>query len=176
MINYSNRIIAGISPNTFIQYEVKISSGILDNLPVDFSDMIPDRTVFLTNFTQRFKSEPFGVDVLRNDKNWKIFVPNENSGPCYTYTPPADSDPGDTNSMYMVFNFTDWDPLLEIFIHDKNDFFYSKREMLNTKIITSKMLNETNTKYPRALGRIQIYYFFFNILIYPRYMIVLKYS
>ena len=128
--------------------------------------MIPNRTVFLTNFTQRFKSEPFGVDVLRNDKNWKIFVPNENSGPCYSYTPPADSDPGDTNSMYMVFNFTDWDPLLEIFIHDENDFFYSKREMLNTKIITSKMLNETNTKYPRALGSLQIYNFFFYILIY----------
>ena len=39
--------------------------------------MIPDRTFFLTNFTQRFKSEPFGVDVLRNNKNWEIFVPNE---------------------------------------------------------------------------------------------------
>ena len=117
--------------------------------------MIPHRTSFLSNFTQRFESEPFGVDILKNDEYWKIFVPNENSGPCYTYTPPMDSNPGDTNSMYMVFNFTDWDPLLEIFIHDENDFFYSKRKMLNTKIITQKNLNETNTKYPRALGNNQ---------------------
>ena len=114
--------------------------------------MIPHRTSFLSNFTQRFESEPFGIDILKNDKYWKIFVPNENSGPCYTYTPPKDSNPGDTNSMYMVFNFTDWDPLLQIFVHDENDFFYSKRKMLNTKIITNKMLNGTNTKYPRALG------------------------
>ena len=116
--------------------------------------MIPDRTAFLSNFTQRFQSEPFGIDVLREEKNWKVFVPNENSGPCYTYNPPRDSDPGDTNSMYMVFNFNDWDPLLEIFLHDKNDFYYSKRKMYNTILITPEMLNETGTKYPRALGKL----------------------
>ena len=114
--------------------------------------MVPDRTSFLSNFTQRFRGEPFGIDVLKPNENWKVFIPNENSGPCYTYTPPRDSDPGDTNSMYMVFNLTEWDPLLEIFLHEKNDFFYSKRRMLNTKLITSKMLNESQTKYPRALG------------------------
>lgn len=116
--------------------------------------MIPHRTSFLSNFTQRFQAENFGVDVLTDDKNWKSFIANENSGPCYTYNPPRNSDPGDTNSMYMVFNFSDWDPLLEIFIHDQNDFYYSKRTMLNTKVITSSMLNETQTKYPRALGKL----------------------
>ena len=86
-------------------YIKQLFSGILDDLRVDFSEMIPHRTYFLSNFTQRFESEPFGVDVLKNDEYWKIFVPNENSGPCYTYTPPMDSNPGDTNSMYMVFNY-----------------------------------------------------------------------
>ena len=56
--------------------------------------------------------------------------------------------------MYIVFNSSDWDPLLEIFIHDKKDFFYSKRRMLNTKLITPAMLNEAGTKYPRALGEL----------------------
>ena len=116
--------------------------------------MIPDRTAFLSNFTQRFKSEPFGIDVLRQDENWKVFVPNENSGPCYTYNPARDSDPGDTNNMYIVFNFSSWDPLLEIFIHDKKDFFYSKKKMINSKLITFNMLNQTATKHPRALGKL----------------------
>ena len=136
-----------------IVFYLKLISGVLDDVKMDFSDMIPDRTSFLSNFTQRFRGEPFGVDVLKQNENWNVFIPNENSGPCYTYTPARDSDPGDTNSMYMVFNLTEWDPMLEIFIHEKNDFFYSKRRMLNTKLITSKMLNQSQTKYPRALGK-----------------------
>ena len=128
-------------------------TGIFDDLKLDFSDRIPSRTSFLKNFTQRFRGEEYGVDVLNQDDNWEVLVPNENSGPCYTYNPAQDSDPGDTNSMYMVFDSSDWDPLLEIFIHGKNDFFYSKRQMLNTKLITTEMLKEAQTKYPRALGK-----------------------
>ena len=128
-------------------------TGIFDDIKLDFSDGIPSRTSFLKNFTQRFRGEEYGVDVLNQDDNWEVLVPNENSGPCYTYNPAQDSDPGDTNSMYMVFDSSDWDPLLEIFIHGKNDFFYSKRQMLNTKLITMEMLKEAQTKYPRALGK-----------------------
>lgn len=137
-----------------IKFDFNFFLGVYDHIKIDFDEMIPHRTSFLSNFTQRFQAENFGVDVLTDDKNWKSFIANENSGPCYTYNPPRNSDPGDTNSMYMVFNFSDWDPLLEIFIHDKNDFYYSKRTMLNTKVITSSMLNETQTKYPRALGKL----------------------
>ena len=118
-------------------------SGILDELKLDFFDGIPSRASFLKNFTQRFRGEEYGVDVLNQDENWEVFVPNENSGPCYTYNPSRDSHPGDTNSMYIVFNFSNWDPMLEIFLHDKDDFFYSKRRMVNSKLITAKMLNET---------------------------------
>ena len=115
--------------------------------------MIPDKKSFITNFTQRFKGSSPDIDVLRQDKYWDVFIPNEHSGPCYMYTPPFDSDPGDTNNMYMVFNFSSWDPLLEIFLHDKKDFFYSKKKMINSKLITSEMLNTTTTKNPRALGK-----------------------
>ena len=69
------------------------------------------------------------------------------------YTPAFDSDPGDTNNMYIVFNLSSWDPLLEIFIHDKKDFFYSKKKIINSKLITFDMLNKTPTKNPRALGK-----------------------
>ena len=116
--------------------------------------MIPDRTSFLNNFTQRFESETFGLDMLKDAANWKTFIPNENSGPCYTYNPPRDSNPGDINLMYMVFNFYEWDPLLEIFLHEKNDFYYSKRKMYNTILVTKEMLDDTGTKYPRALGNV----------------------
>ena len=132
-------------------------TGIFDDIKLDFSDGIPSRTSFLKNFTQRFRGEEYGVDVLNQDDNWEVLVPNENSGPCYTYNPAQDSDPGDTNSMYMVFDSSDWDPLLEIFIHGKNDFFYSKRQMLNTKLITMEMLKEAQTKYPRAPGKFKDY-------------------
>ena len=68
--------------------------------------MIPDKKSFITNFTQRFKGSSPDVDVLRQDKYWDVFIPNEHSGPCYMYTPPFDSDPGDTNNMYIIFNFS----------------------------------------------------------------------
>ena len=114
--------------------------------------MIPERTSFLTTFTQRFETGADDIDVLRMNEYWKKFIPNENSGPCYTYTPPEDSDPGDTNNMYMTFNFTQWDEAIEIFLHDNKTFFYSERDTINSKHISSDMLNQTGIKHPRALG------------------------
>ena len=114
--------------------------------------MIPERTSFLTTFTQRFETGAEDIDVLRMNEYWKKFIPNENSGPCYTYTPPEDSDPGDTNNMYMTFNFTQWDEAIEIFLHDERTFFYSERDVINSKHISSDMLNQTGIKHPRALG------------------------
>ena len=116
--------------------------------------MIPERTSFLTTFTQRFNTGSFDIDVLNKNEYWNEFVPNESSGPCYTYTPPFDSDPGDTNNMYMTFNFSVWDEAIEIFLHDKNTFFYSERDVINTKHISSSMLNHTGIRHPRALGKV----------------------
>ena len=127
--------------------------GTFDGIFQDFSEMIPDKASFLKNFTQRFKSSSPDVNILEQNQYWEVFIPNEHSGPCYMYTPPFDSDPGDTNNMYIVFNFSSWDPLLEIFLHEKKDFFYSKKKMINSKLITFNMLNQIETKYPRALGK-----------------------
>ena len=42
-------------------------------------------------------------DVLHEDRYWKRFVPHEKSGPCETYDPPSESDPGYEISMYCFF-------------------------------------------------------------------------
>ena len=114
--------------------------------------MVPKRTSFLSSFTQRFKTGSPEVDVLNKNEYWKQFIPNEKSGPCYTYTPPLDSDQGDTNNMYMFFKFSQWDEAMEIFLHENNTFFYSKRDIINTKYISGTMLKQTGMKHPRALG------------------------
>ena len=116
--------------------------------------MIPEKNSFLTSFTQRFENGAAHLDMLNSDENWRMFVANEESGPCYTYDPPYDSDPGHTNNIYMNFDFTQWDENLEIFLHERNNFFYSKRNIIGAKRITSHMLEETRIKHPRALGNI----------------------
>ena len=97
--------------------------------------------------------------MLQKDEYWNTFVATEESGPCYTYNPPKDSDPGKAISMYMVFNRTDWDPDLEIFLHDEQSFFYSAKPIVNTKLITADILRKTGTKNPRATGRSKILVF-----------------
>ena len=114
--------------------------------------MIPERTSFLASFEQRFESGSSHINMLKDNKLWKTFIPNENSGPCYTYTPPMDSDPGDTNNMYITFNSSHWDPALEIFLHRKNTFSYSEKDIIGSTRITSDMLKQTKTKHPRAVG------------------------
>ena len=107
-----------------------------------------ERTSFLSTFEQRFRSGSPAVDMLHEDEYWSTFVPNENSGPCYTYNPPFDSDPGTGMSMYMTFNMNNWDPSLQIFLHELNGFFYSTKPVRNTML-----LNLAGTKHPRATGK-----------------------
>ena len=90
------------------------------------------------------------MDMLSNDEYWSVSVPNEYSGPCYTYTPPFDSDPGKTVNLYMIFNMSTWDPHLQIFLHDPNAFFYSTNGDVNTKIFDIETLEIA--AYPRAVG------------------------
>ena len=116
---------------------------------------MPTKTSFLRLFEQRFPGGAPALDVLNNNEYWNTFVANEYSGPCYTYNPPLESDPGKENNMYMVFNMTDWDPDLKIFLHHPKSFFYSTKEGLgsSSKLITSQKLNSTATRHPRAIGR-----------------------
>ena len=128
-----------------------IFSGSFDGIFDSLSHSLLNRSTFLKSFTQRyFESD---IDVLKNDDQWRIHIPNENSGPCYTYDPPFDSQIAETSMMYIDFNMTAWDPLLEIFLHDKDQFFYSRKSSINTKLITNNMLNKALTNHPRALGK-----------------------
>ena len=120
----------------------------LNDDPQNIENMTYDKTAFLSLLEQRFAFGQHEVDMLKDDKNWKQFVPHENSGPCYTYNPPFDSDPGTGMSMYMTFNMNNWDPSLQIFLHEPNGFFYSTKPVRNTML-----LNLAGTKHPRATGK-----------------------
>ena len=126
-------------------------SGSFDGIVGDVSHLLPKRTTFLKSFKQKyFESD---IDVLKNDNQWHTSVANEESGPCYTYDPPFDSQLAETSNMLIEFNMSTWDPLLEIFLHDKGQFFYSRKTSINTKFITNNMLKDTGLNHPRALGK-----------------------
>ena len=62
-----------------------------------------NRTSFLFLLEQSFVTDQPAKDVLHEDRYWKRFVPHEKSGPCETYDPPSESDPGYEISMYCFF-------------------------------------------------------------------------
>ena len=82
-----------------------------------------NRTDYLTFFEQRFVKDQPNIEILHNDQYWTKSIPHERSGPCETYNPPFPSDPGYENSMFFTLNA--WDKL-EIFLHERNKFFYSE--------------------------------------------------
>ena len=86
--------------------------------------MTLNRTDYLTFFEQRFVKDQPNNEILHNDQYWNKSIPHERSGPCETYNPPLPSDPGYESSMFLTLKT--WDTDLEIFLHEKNKFFYSK--------------------------------------------------
>ena len=114
-----------------------------------------NRTTFLSMFEQRFITDQSERDVLHEDKYWKRSIPHEYSGPCETYDPPFESDPGYEISMYMRMNSSNWDPNLDIYIHEKNKFFFSKKHM--TYLSPEELRSEQNQlSHPRGKGNIKI--------------------
>ena len=89
-----------------------------------------------------------------DDRYWTQSIPHEHSGPCETYNPPFESDPGHEISIFMVLNSTDVDPDLDIFLHDRNKFFYSKKPMYNTKYLDQKEFVKLNLSHPRVIGNL----------------------
>ena len=129
---------------------------ILDTLNVDplvNENMTYEKTEFLSTFEQRFMSGQSEYEMLRDEKQWSQFVPHENSGPCYTYDPPFESDPGYEISIYMRMNSTDWEPNLQIFLHQKNKFFYSTKPNYNIIYLDPETLRKTEDSHPRAIGK-----------------------
>ena len=117
-----------------------------------------NRTDFLSLFEQRFVSGQDKKDVLHDDRYWKRSVPHENSGPCETYDPPFESDPGYAISMFIRLKSDDWDPNLEIILHEKNSFFYSRSPTYMMIYLDAEQLRATNLSHPRAVGNLCIYY------------------
>ena len=123
------------------------------DVSVDFQDLGVERTSFLTMFKQRFQIESPHIDMLHRDEYWSTFVPNPVSGPCHTYTPPFDSDPGKTLNMNMILNMTDWDPLLQIYLHDSNSFFYTENSGKHeqTVYLDAETLRKLPSTHPRVI-------------------------
>ena len=121
-----------------------------------------NRTSFLSLFEQSFVTDQPAIDVLHEDRYWKRFIPHERSGPCETYDPPSESDPGYEISMYMRMNSSDWDPNLEIFLHEKNKFFYSKVDTYMMIYLDSEKLRAANFSHTRAIGNLYTYYILYG--------------
>ena len=90
-------------------------------------------------------------DMLHDEKLWTMSIPSETSGPCYTYNPPAESDTGIQIGMYMKFKSDEFDENLDIFVHEPNQFYYTKRP-INDLHIDSQQLKDTKMNHPRAIG------------------------
>ena len=114
------------------------------------------RTDILAVFEQRFVSGESEHDMLHVDGQWKVSVPHEESGPCYTYDPPNESDPGLMVSIFMRLKTKDWNSDLRIFLHEKNRFFYSIKSAPKTMYLDPKSWKQANTGHPRAIGKNKI--------------------
>ena len=131
---------------------------VLDRL-IDFEsfwqDYLYDRTIFLSSLQQRFSKNEPEYEMIDKDQYWSISIPHESSGPCYTYDPPFDSDPGFGSSMYLTMNSTDWDPALRIFLHAKGRFFFEANgRTVDTEEIKHSELKAITTGHPRVKGKL----------------------
>ena len=138
-----------------IPYIVNLPYSCLDTLE-DYTSILEiaslKRTDYLAVFEQRFVKDQPENDILHNDKYWTKSIPHENSGPCETYDPPMPSDPGYEISMFLTLKHLD--TKLDIFLHEKNKFFYSKNLMSSkfTKFLDLEEVEKTNNEHTRIIG------------------------
>ena len=116
-------------------------------------NMTYDRKEFLTSLEHRFVSDQLDVDMLNDSGNWQQFVPHESSGPCYTYNPQSDSEPGFDISLYVKMNANEFDDNLKIYLHEKDKFFYSTRSQDGSLLIDKESFTKTGNSHPRAIGK-----------------------
>ena len=111
-----------------------------------------DKKSFLSSIQQRFTSGDPQNEMIDQDQFWTFSVPNEISGPCFTYDPPFDSDPGYMMGMFIRMNSTKWDPDLQIFLHTKGKFFYTDNATDNTIKLEEEKMKSVWTGHPRIGG------------------------
>ena len=95
--------------------------------------MIPPKSTFLSVFNHRFyQSNWSDPDMLGHERVWTVSIPNEDSGPCYTYDPPAPSIAQRYFGVEIKPNLSsesdNWDKDMELFLHERGKFFYFKEE------------------------------------------------
>ena len=133
---------------------IKIVTDILNVDPRIIKNMTFNKTSILTLLEQRFAIGQKEMDMLKEEGNWKQFVPHENSGPCYTYDPPHESDPGYDISLYMKMNSNKFDDNLQVFLHKKSQFFYATKHNYNMLYLDHNTLQNTQLSHPRAIRKI----------------------
>ena len=108
----------------------------------------PLKSNVLNDFRQRFSVfNATLIDVFSNASLWEETIPHEESGPCFTYNPPVPSDPGWYYGLEMRPNTngmeSNWPIDLEIFLHEKDKFFYFMEAAPpnNIKIHTNTLRN-----------------------------------
>ena len=114
--------------------------------------MIYDKSRFLLSLQQRFLDTKPEYEMINESRYWSVSIPHETSGPCYTYDPPEDSDPGYVSGIHLTMNSETWDPNLEIFLHTKGKFFYQDDWTSDTSRIDPEILQQTHTGHPRVSG------------------------
>ena len=107
---------------------------------------------YLSSIQQRFTSGEPQNEMIDQGQFWTFSVPNEISGPCLTYDPPHDSDPGRMMGIFIRMNFTKWDPNLQIFLHKKGKFFYTDNATDNTIKLEEEKMKSVWTGHPRISG------------------------
>ena len=111
---------------------------------------------YLSSIQQRFTSGEPQNEMIDQGQFWTFSVPNEISGPCLTYDPPHDSDPGRMMGIFIRMNFTKWDPNLQIFLHKKGKFFYTDNATDNTIKLEEEKMKSVWTGHPRISGNTPI--------------------
>ena len=134
---------------------ISISIIILDVLEDNYDiirNMTYDRRDILKLLEQRFTNGQTDVNMLKDDQSWKTSIPHEKSGPCYTYDPPFESEPGFDISLYLKLKANEFDDDLQIFLHEKNMFFYSTKPEAGVGYINKEIFEKKRNSHPRAIG------------------------
>ena len=90
--------------------------------------------------------------MLHDERHWELSYPHEASGPCHTYNPLHESDPGLPIGIYIVMKDKSLDPRLEIFLHDENQLYYSHNLAWDI-FLSGTMLDEANVNPTELKGK-----------------------
>ena len=110
------------------------------------------RNDIFSSFEQMFSIDMPGRNMLIEEKQWKLSIPNERSGPCYTYNPPFASESSIRIGAYITMKHAHWEPDLLVFLHEKDKFYYTEGQSAEAMVRMHKL--EINKMYhTRALRK-----------------------